>query len=211
MIEYNEVTGTIPLNKTLTLRKLARHMSGEYRCDAVNTEGETRSVPFKINVLYKPRCRDGFQSKELGALENNVITANCEVDAAPGTVKFYWTYNNSQGNFLPVQGSRIVSSGLVSQLYFKPPSEKNFGTLACWASNSVGNQETPCYFHIKPARAPSPPQDCQIRYVEEISVEVTCTPGEDGGVSQHFSLEVMENDIRLEPTHDRAVNDQAIK
>ncbi|XP_044727959.1 hemicentin-1 isoform X2 [Chrysoperla carnea] len=209
LLQYNEVEGIIPVDKTLVLRKLGRQSSGEYRCDAVNSEGETRSVPFKIKVLYKPRCRPGYAIKEIGAFENNALIAHCEVEASPSIVKFYWTYNNSQGNFLPVQGSRTVSNGLVSLLYFTPSNEKDYGTLACWATNSVGNQEVPCYFHIKQARPPSPPQNCQIRYLEQISVEITCTPGEDGGITQRFSLEVLEDSAKLDFTHDRAVNDQA--
>lgn len=36
-------------------------------------------------------------------------------------------------------------------LEYTPNAETDYGTLACWASNSIGRQRTPCIFNIVPA------------------------------------------------------------
>ena len=34
---------------------------------------------------------------------------------------------------------------------YSPKSEMDYGVVACWASNTVGNQKEPCLFHVVPA------------------------------------------------------------
>lgn len=75
-----------------------------------------------------------------------MVTVRCHVVASPSIVKFSWTYNNSR-DVLPVQGARVNNNALTSQLHFTPTTGE-LGTLACWASNEVGRQQTPCLFHL---------------------------------------------------------------
>ncbi|CAG2054776.1 unnamed protein product [Timema podura] len=100
-------------------------------------------------LLDSPRCRPGFESHRLGAWRQRSLSVECEVDADPGgsDVRFSWTYNRSR-DVLPVPGDRVNSSGTSSRLVYTPGSEQDFGTLACWASNSVGRQRVPCLFHV---------------------------------------------------------------
>ncbi|KAK3850590.1 hypothetical protein Pcinc_042712, partial [Petrolisthes cinctipes] len=78
------------------------------------------------------------------------LNVTCRVDADPPDVTFSWTFNNSvrreQSKVLPSQ--RFSSQGLVSVLYYTPISERDYGTLLCYASNSVGTQVSPCSFTV---------------------------------------------------------------
>lgn len=86
----------------------------------------------------------------VGAVVHEMVSVRCHVEASPNIVKFSWTYNNSR-DVLPVLGARVNNNGLMSQLHFTPVAGE-LGTLACWASNDVGRQQTPCLFHLVPAR-----------------------------------------------------------
>jgi hypothetical protein len=99
-------------------------------------------------LLDSPRCREGFSSRRIGAIRHETLDVKCEVTADPRNgVKFSWTYNKSR-DVLPVPGSRVIQSGLISVIRYTPESEVDYGTLACWASNSIGRQKVPCLFHI---------------------------------------------------------------
>lgn len=97
-----------------------------------------------------PRCREGHEVIHVGAVPHETVLVKCHVDASPAVVKFSWTYNNSR-DVLPVQGAnRMNNNGVISQLHFTPGGG-DLGTLACWASNTVGRQSAPCLFHLVPA------------------------------------------------------------
>nr|CAD7567506.1 unnamed protein product [Timema californicum] len=158
ILDYDESEGIYPTGRSLQLRKLIKESAGEYSCAASNSEGKIRSGPAVIfvqtsvdpkNDENSPRCRPGFESHRLGAWRQRSLSVECEVDANPGgsDVKFSWTYNRSR-DVLPVPGDRVNSSGTSSRLVYTPDSEQDFGTLACWASNSVGRQRVPCLFHV---------------------------------------------------------------
>lgn len=49
----NASTGIIISNQTLVLQSVTRHSSGHYRCAALNSEGESVSKPFKLDVKCK--------------------------------------------------------------------------------------------------------------------------------------------------------------
>nr|CAD7423128.1 unnamed protein product [Timema monikensis] len=181
ILDYDESEGIYPTGRSLQLRKLIKESAGEYSCAASNSEGKIRSGPAVIFVQCKyntsvftflwlrglpntleviltadddsPRCRPGFESHRLGAWRQRSLSVECEVDANPGgsDVRFSWTYNRSR-DVLPVPGDRVNSSGTSSRLVYTPGSEQDFGTLACWASNSVGRQRVPCLFHVVHAR-----------------------------------------------------------
>lgn len=79
------------------------------------------------------------------------INVKCEVEAdPPESIKFSWTYNNTR-NVSPVANSRFASHGLISTMTYLPQSDAELITLACWASNEVGRQSSPCLIHILPA------------------------------------------------------------
>ncbi|CAD7085072.1 unnamed protein product [Hermetia illucens] len=175
--------------ETLQLTFLERESAGSYACGAMNTEGETRSSGLTLKVQYAPRCKPGTEQTSVGAVDSSTISVRCEVDAdPPDSVRFSWTYNNTR-NVSPVLNSRVQSEGLVSTMTYLPPTDSEFITLACWASNSVGRQTTPCLVHVLPAKIPEAPKSCELH--NDTILEVICIPGNDGGLIQHFLLEAI--------------------
>lgn len=106
-------------------------------------------VVTKVMLTDAPRCRSGREFVTIGALRHDPVKVLCEVDADPGDeeLRFSWTLQRGR-EVLPLPGTRAVKRGAISELVYTPVAESDFGTLACWASNSVGRQETPCNFHI---------------------------------------------------------------
>ncbi|XP_073817369.1 motor axon guidance molcule sidestep isoform X4 [Musca autumnalis] len=179
-------------SEIMHLTQLERESAGAYACGATNTEGETRSSSITLRVQYSPRCKPGTEQTSIGAINMHSIPVKCEVDAdPPDSVKFSWTYNNTR-NVSPVLNSRIQSNGLVSTVTYLPQTDSELITLACWASNAVGRQTTPCLVHILPANPPEAPRSCELR--NDTVLEVVCVAGSDGGLSQYFVLEVVGGD-----------------
>ncbi|XP_012060705.1 PREDICTED: neural cell adhesion molecule 1 [Atta cephalotes] len=189
-LEHDVSAGILLASNSLTLRVLALIHVGEYSCVAMNAVGETHSPPLFIHMKYAPRCRKDNERREIAVARHETILLKCEVEALPDDyVRFSWTYNGTVGDVLPMPNSRVENKGLVSMLEYTPNTETDYGTLACWASNGIGRQRTPCIFNIVPAKPPQPPLDCAL-HNETSSLEVNCIPGSDGGSPQHFLLEV---------------------
>ena len=60
----------------------------------------------------------------------------------------------------------------------------DYGSLMCWATNSIGRQDDPCIFHLIPAGKPDPVHNCTVRNQTFSSLHVTCGKGFDGGLPQ---------------------------
>jgi hypothetical protein len=114
-------------------------------CFSVNTP-LNNSVTADNFVPVVPTCKDD-REELLGALKHETVTLRCEVDANPHLVTFHWTFNNS-GDLAEVPPSRFTSVGSVSRLNYTPVSDMDYGTLACWGSNAVGHQRSPCIFQV---------------------------------------------------------------
>lgn len=90
-----------------------------------------------------------------GASRNEVATVRCSVDAHPGPstggeLTFRWMFNSSL-EVMEVANGSITTSGWQSNVTHRVQSEQDYGTLLCWARNSVGEQRDPCVFRIQPA------------------------------------------------------------
>ena len=46
---------------------------------------------------------------------------------------------------------------------FQATSGSEYGEVLCWASNNLGEQKTPCVFHVMPLGTPQPPTECEVR------------------------------------------------
>ena len=103
----------------------------------------------RFYIADPPVCtHSSVKTIEIPRLESAVI--NCTVNAYPITVNFTWKFNGSaEGELLP--HSMITTNGTTSTMHYKINSEKDFGTILCWASNSLGVQSKPCAIHLKPA------------------------------------------------------------
>ncbi|XP_014228869.1 neural cell adhesion molecule 2 [Trichogramma pretiosum] len=186
LLQHNVEAGILLASSTLTLRELKLENSGSYACLVRNIVGEARSQPINVYMKYTPRCKESHESQNLIASRGETLRLRCEIEADPRDgVRFSWTRNSSVGDVYAVSNPRAHSSSLE----YTPRSDEDFGTLACWASNSVGRQKRPCVFNILPAKPPQSPSDCSIRN-ESSAMEVNCIPGSSGGLAQHFLLEV---------------------
>ncbi|XP_077297033.1 motor axon guidance molcule sidestep [Arctopsyche grandis] len=198
-LNNNPSEGLVVLGRTMRIRNLTREDSGNYSCKASNSEGDVLSQTLTINVLYVPVCKAGPEASEIAALRHTPTPLRCDVDspADAGLLKFSWTFNKTR-NFLRIPPAKITSSGSISEHAYTPMTADDFGTVACWATNSVGNQKYPCLFNIVPAKIPDAPRECNL-VNNSVPFEVICRPGANGGIPQHFLLEVLDgvqNSIR---------------
>ena len=83
----------------------------------------------------------------IGASRSESLEIVCEVDADPPADSFRWKFNNS-GETLDVGSERFSSNGSVSVLRYTPVADLDYGTLSCWAQNSIGLQVMPCVFQL---------------------------------------------------------------
>lgn len=85
----------------------------------------------------------------VGASRGESLDIVCEVEADPPARSYRWKFNNS-GETLDVAPERYAktSNGTVSILRYTPVSDLDYGTLTCWAINSVGHQANPCIFQV---------------------------------------------------------------
>lgn len=115
-----------------------------------------------------PICKDGSSTQVVGALKHETIALVCGVQSKPPPTTFHWTFNNS-GELMSVPATRfaqikpfnmITNNWHGSRLNYTPQSDMDYGTIACWAKNRIGEQRTPCLFQIIVAGKPYPLQDC---------------------------------------------------
>ena len=70
------------------------------------------------------------------------------------------------------QDSDVTVSGTKSVVKYTPKNEMDFGSLVCWASNSVGAGAPPCVYHLLPIGPPEPPLACSASNVTYSTVKV---------------------------------------
>jgi len=139
-----------------------------------------------------PTCKHPSESL-IGAMKHETVRVLCEMSADPPVVEFSWTFNRSGVEVNRISQSQHVDSGTMSTLSYSPNSDMDYGTLACYGANAVGRGPAgPCYFQIVQAGRPFPPKNCSIFNKTEQSLSVTCTEGFNGGLPQHFVLEVVD-------------------
>lgn len=82
---------------------------------------------------------------------DEVLKVRCHVSADPSDVAFVWQFNNSGESFDVPPTKFNASSGNTSELVYVPLSQRDYGTLTCSGSNSIGRQNEPCVFQVVPA------------------------------------------------------------
>ncbi|XP_061386178.1 uncharacterized protein LOC133321095, partial [Musca vetustissima] len=70
-------------------------------------------------------------------------------------------------------------------------SYESFGAISCVASSPMG-QSQPCWYHIQPADLPDPVKNCSAYNFTANSMQIQCIPGYDGGIPQHFHVQVYD-------------------
>ncbi|CAG9760494.1 unnamed protein product [Ceutorhynchus assimilis] len=177
-------------NQSLVLQKVTKQSAGVYRCSVVNSEGETVSDELHFRVQYAPTCKND-KIVIVGASRGENIDVVCEIESDPPAKSYKWKFNNS-GETLELEPERFskTSNGSSSILKYTPVTELDYGSLSCWASNILGHQVNPCLFQVVAAGKPFPVKNCTLTNQTSNSVEVYCQPGFDGGLPQHFLLEL---------------------
>ncbi|RXG58542.1 Nephrin [Armadillidium vulgare] len=123
------------------------------------------------------------------AVEGDVLTLECRVDAHPANVTFFWLFNNTVDS-TRFRKSEYLSEGAVSKLRYVAYTARDYGTIYCWAQNVVASQKDPCAFTLQPAGAPDSVRDCVLTNQSAGSLHITCKPGADGGLTQSFRAEI---------------------
>ncbi|CAL1675184.1 unnamed protein product [Lasius platythorax] len=218
-LHQNTTAGIIlPGEQSLVLQNVKRASAGEYSCMAVNVEGKSLGKSVTLEVMYAPICKDGSSTQVVGALKHETISLVCGVQSKPPPTTFHWTFNNS-GELMSVPVTRfaqikplslITSNWHGSRLNYTPQNDMDYGTVACWAKNRIGEQRTPCLFQIIVAGKPYPLQNCTALqstgpYAHRMGHEdfkatdsrdadwliVRCSEGFDGGLPlTNYELEV---------------------
>lgn len=134
----------------------------------------TRTKLHNWTILFTdtPVCKEGRGEVVVGALKQETVSLVCSVESHPAPLTFHWTFNNS-GELVEVphpRYSHVAAVGTPSvaeslkeyqqfhgpRLNYTPATEMDYGTVACWASNQVGKQRTPCLFQVNAISLISP-------------------------------------------------------
>ncbi|CAG9563488.1 unnamed protein product [Danaus chrysippus] len=191
LLQHNPANGVILTGNTnLALRNVSRHQAGNYTCTASNVEGDGKSLPVRMQVIYRPICRSK-DMKIIGAALREPSKVECEVDAFPPPDLFEWTLNNSASS-IKVDPARFNVNGQAgkSVLTFVPVSDTDYGKLSCRATNLAGQQMLPCVYTILPATRPDPPSNCSVYNLTDDSLDLTCLAGYEGGLQCIYVAEV---------------------
>ncbi|KAF8774400.1 Hemicentin-1 like protein [Argiope bruennichi] len=111
----------------------------ESRTDIVS--GST--LVFK-RLTHAPVCRENQQITYVVGLNESVVV-RCEVEAQPTDVTFKWEFSNTVHKHYNLQHT---SEGVVSNATYMPVTPADYGTLFCWANNSIGHQQSSCFFTV---------------------------------------------------------------
>lgn len=145
--------------------------------------------------MYKPICGN-LHRKVQGVAQGKSTDIICPVLAHPPPKSFIWKFNNSI-EALEMPTERVIFNDTHSRLRYMPEEETDFGLVYCWARNSMGVMRSPCVFQLIPAGPPDPPTNCSVVNQTTDSLEVQCLPGFNGGLQQHFLLEVTDIQTKL--------------
>ncbi|XP_066249779.1 protein turtle homolog A-like [Euwallacea similis] len=193
LVSQNVSAGVVVSGKSLVLQRVTRGQAGNYTCLAANSMGDTMSPNVELKVRYAPVCTEP-ELTIIGASLDEAVKVRCHVTADPSDVTFQWQMNNS-GESFDVQAQRFNASATGDELTYRATSQKEYGTLSCWAANSIGRQQEPCVFQVVPASKPSPLTNCTLKSVNNQTIEIVdveCRAGYDGGLPQRFVLEAFD-------------------
>ncbi|XP_055684288.1 hemicentin-2 isoform X1 [Lutzomyia longipalpis] len=188
-LAHNTTARVIRSNQSLVLQKVTRFSAGNYACSAINQEGETVSNQLPLRVKYTPICATE-KIVVVGAGKDENVEIVCDIHADPPARTFRWKFNNS-GETLDVGSGRYTSqNGTRSILHYTPVTDQDFGTLSCWGISEIGSQAHPCMFQVVLAGFPSAVSNCTLYNQTQVSTEIQCIAGYDGGLPQVFVLEL---------------------
>ncbi|XP_042234717.1 uncharacterized protein LOC121874581 [Homarus americanus] len=181
--------GVLVMGSSLVLQKVQREGSGRYSCRATNSRGSHTSNFVRLDVLYEPRCLVKNQMVTVTPGEN--ATVECGVDAFPPPHHFSWSLNGT-GGLKDVPKEEYESTGSTSRFTYATPLTLKKINILCWAANKLGSVRQHCTTTLIAAGVPEPVESCDVVEERVSSLRVSCTPGFDGGLEQHFIALVVE-------------------
>ena len=129
------------------------------------------SIDYLFIFSDAPYCKPG-QVQVFGVARDETARIGCEVIANPqSSVFFEWRFNTS-GETVDMPHDRFRSTNSRSVVEYVPRTELDYGSLLCWASNSIGRQREPCIFHLVPAGVPDNLTNCSIGNQTTSSLQV---------------------------------------
>ncbi|XP_054715065.1 hemicentin-1-like [Uloborus diversus] len=143
-LSHNESRTDTPAGNTLVFKRIALRNRGRYRCYAINEEGRGVSRELTLNISHAPVCKPNQQITYVVGLNESAVI-RCEVEADPADVTFRWEFSNTVRKHYHLMHS---NSGVVSRATYTPTTPADYGTLFCWANNSVGHQQSSCFFTV---------------------------------------------------------------
>ncbi|EFX71285.1 hypothetical protein DAPPUDRAFT_60359 [Daphnia pulex] len=196
-IRENAAAGVIIVEQSLVIRRVSRSHSGRYSCTAVNTEGSGVSNTVQLRVMFQPVCRPG-QKILYGVAKHETVVVQCQTDAIPPAHSHRWAFNTSLSDVVELQDNQMFQTTSpteadgTSVISFSPQSDRDYGSVICWARNVIGEQREPCVYRIFLGVRPDPPSNCSVLNQTAEAVEVWCRPGFDGGHPQLFQFEIFD-------------------
>ncbi|XP_069186105.1 uncharacterized protein [Procambarus clarkii] len=207
---HNMSAGVVMNGLDLVIRNLQRRHSGSYTCTAANTEARTTSNAVHLTVRHAPVCAGDKRERTQGAARGSTAAVKCTVEAEPShDLTWTWIRKRADGSEEEVPREDVRSEGLTSSVLLTPHTPDDYGRLLCSAANAVGSQLTTCVVNLVPAGPPDTPTNCSAtpgkpptahsatpgrppNHPYTASLSITCLEGFDGGLPQHFLMEVWQ-------------------
>uniref|UniRef100_A0A1A9WIC2 Ig-like domain-containing protein n=1 Tax=Glossina brevipalpis TaxID=37001 RepID=A0A1A9WIC2_9MUSC len=208
--------GIIISNQTLVLQGISKGSHGQYFCRATNIQGSVSSNEVYLDVKYPPVCKS--DSTIIRAAVKQTINITCQVDSNPlDYLNYKWHFNNSLENLieLPYNGGSNSASNPQEQhqQMLLQHTDANHASAGYYqrnkrkhshaqqqqlpklvhhsahhtrhASSPMGHSQ-PCWYHIQPAAYNATANSLQIQ----------CVAGFDGGIPQHFHVQIYDETNR---------------
>ncbi|CAL4066250.1 unnamed protein product [Meganyctiphanes norvegica] len=199
-------------NSTLTLLNLSHQDAGLYTCIGANTEGDGQSNAVLLKIDYRPVCAYS-DVQEVTALEDQEVKLICSSKASPPTNSFAWWTMSPNGTTQdagdeadPNVVQEETESGVTSSVGWV--RAVNMTQVSCQPTNILGSARRPCTFILKVVDLPSAVFGCISSVITSDSAFITCSPGLDVGLKQHFHIEVREQNSSSEVIHGSISSDQ---
>ena len=155
---------------------------------------------------YCSRCANASDPCLIGAAMEQSQSVTCDMDASPAADLVYmWNvnetddldrsnsdiYRSSSSMTSPsLDSSSMLLTTISSSINYTVRSNDDYHRVYCWARNSIGVSELPCYFRVMPAGPPHPPENCSVITVMSTGFSLKCRPGFDGGHPQKFVMSI---------------------
>ncbi|XP_023326830.1 hemicentin-1 [Eurytemora carolleeae] len=186
--------GRLVSRTSLVIQNISSSESGRYCCTGENSEGETSSNIITVDVKFSPECSE--QPENILLQKKASIQVTCGMSSNPGVEKFSWKFKNEKFE-VDIPESLYTVHENTSVLKYFAHSDRDYGTLLCYASNIIGPQTKPCIFRIIQPGSGSLVIVCSTKLVSPVSVLVNCQNTKEDGL---YNLQVsrLGNPVLLE-------------